>query len=120
MTLTAEQRRHLEHRLQEERARALRSLNQDLRGHASSTEQERAGDVSAMPTHMADLGSDTEQAEFEAANATRVSRELAEIEAALERLHSNPNRFGICEDTGKPIPFTRLDLVPWARTCEWR
>ena len=118
MTLTAEQRRHLEHRLQEERARALGSLNQDVLKHTSATEQERAGDVSAMPTHMADLGSDTEEAELEAANATRVSQELAEIDTALERLHRDPDRFGICEDTGKPIPFARLDLVPWARTCE--
>lgn len=118
MSLTADQLRHLESRLQEERARALDSLNQSVLGHADATEQEQAGDVSAWPSHIADLGSDTERAELEAANATRISRELSEIDAALQRLRRDPERFGICEDIGKPIPFARLDLVPWARTCE--
>ena len=58
------------------------------------------------------------QTELDASMATRVSRELAEIDAALDRLYRNPERFGICEDTGRDIPFERLDAVPWARTCE--
>jgi len=117
MSFTKKQLHHLEQRLQEERARAQRDLNQAaVAGRAPATEQDRAGDVSIVPTHMADLGSDTMENEFEAANATRVSAELAEIEAALERLHNTPDRFGICEETGKPIPFARLDLIPWART----
>jgi len=40
------------------------------------------------------------------------------IDAALERLYQAPEKFGRCEDTGKDIPFARLDLIPWARTCE--
>ncbi|HTS89368.1 MAG TPA: TraR/DksA family transcriptional regulator [Gemmatimonadales bacterium] len=121
MALTTKQLRHLEHRLQEERARAQRELNQTaVAGSApgTATEQDRSGDVASLPTHMADLGSDTMENEFEAANITRVSEELAEIDAALDRLHRAPERFGICEETGKPIPFARLDLIPWARTRE--
>jgi DnaK suppressor protein len=57
------------------------------------------------------------QAELDASNATRTSREFAEIEAALERLYARPDRFGICEDTGQQIPFERLEIIPWARTC---
>ena len=44
--------------------------------------------------------------------------QLAEIDAALERLYKRPDEYGRCERTGKPIPFKRLDLVPWARTCD--
>jgi RNA polymerase-binding transcription factor DksA len=66
---------------------------------------------------MADRGTDTMQEEIEAANVTRESRELAEIDAALERLYTAPERFGTCEDTGREIPFARLDVIPWARTC---
>ena len=44
-------------------------------------------------------------------------RELAEIDAALERLYNTPEKFGICEDTGEDIPYERLDIIPWARTC---
>jgi len=57
------------------------------------------------------------QAELDASNATRVSRELAEIDAAIERLRSSPEKYGVCEDTGEDIPYERLDLIPWARTC---
>ena len=117
MPLTATQRRHLARRLQEERARALRTLNASVDEHSDTDEQDRSGNLSAMPLHPADLGTDTMQAELDASNATRVSRELAEIDAAIERLQQTPAKYGVCEDTGEDIPFERLDLIPWARTC---
>jgi RNA polymerase-binding transcription factor DksA len=49
---------------------------------------------------------------------TDEQRRLFEIDAALDRLHRAPERFGVCEDTGKDIPFERLDVIPWARTCD--
>ena len=104
-------------RLRDERARALRALNRSVAEYSDETEEERSGDVTLMPTHQADLGSDTMQQELDASNATRMSRELAEIDAALERLVAAPDRFGVCEDTGEPIPFERLEIIPWARTC---
>jgi RNA polymerase-binding transcription factor DksA len=58
------------------------------------------------------------QEELDASNATRVSDELAEIDAALERLYQKPDQFGICEDSGREIPFERLKIIPWARTCD--
>ena len=117
MPLTATQRRHLARRLLEERARALRTLNASVDEHSDTDEQDRSGNLSAMPLHPADLGTDTMQAELDASNATRVSRELAEIDAAIERLQQTPAKYGVCEDTGEDIPFERLDLIPWARTC---
>ena len=117
MALTAAQRTHLEQRLQEERALALRTLNQSVDDHSDDSEQGRAGDLTSMPFHVADRGTDTMQTELDAANATRVSRELAEIDSALERLYRSPEKFGICEDTGREIPYERLGVVPWARTC---
>jgi DnaK suppressor protein len=117
MPLSEIQRRHLEQRLQEERARALRTLNRSISESSDEDEQDRAGDLSLMPFHPADLGTDTMQAELDASNATRVSRELAEIDAALERLYHSPETFGICEDTGADIPYERLEVIPWARTC---
>ena len=117
MALSSQQRAHLEMRLRDERARALRALNRSVAESSDETEEERSGDVTSMPTHQADLGSDTMQQELDASNATRMSRELAEIDAALERLVAAPDRFGVCEDTGEPIPFARLEIIPWARTC---
>jgi len=118
MSLSATQRKHLERRLLDERSRALRTLGRSAAENADGDEQDRSGDLTSMPLHMADLGTDTMQQELDASNATRVSRELAEIDVALEKLYQTPKKFGICEDTGKDIPFARLDLIPWARTCE--
>jgi DnaK suppressor protein len=117
VALTESQRTHLEHRLREERDRALRSLNRSVDASAEESQEDQAGDITKMPTHQADLGTDTMQDELDASNATRISRELAEIDAALERLFTDPERFGICEKTGAPISFERLDIIPWARTC---
>lgn len=117
MPLSEAQRRHLGKLLQEERTRALRTLNRSIDEHSDEDEQDRSGDLTVVPFHPADLGTDTMQAELDASNATRVSRELAEIDAALERLYHSPEKFGICEDTGAEIPYQRLEIIPWARTC---
>src|SRR3954468_23703903 len=118
MSLTDEQRTHLEHRLLEERDRATRLLNRSVDEYSDESEQDRSGDLTSLPFHMADRGTDTMQTELDATNATRVSRELAEIDAALERLYQHPEQFGICQETGEAIPYERLDIIPWARTCE--
>ena len=117
MALTDKQRRHLERRLREERAGTVRILDR-YQDEQSATERERAGDVSSFPTHPADEGTDTYDAEVEGSLAARATEALHEIDAALERLHRDPKRFGLCERTGEPIPFARLDLIPWARTCD--
>jgi DnaK suppressor protein len=118
MQLTTAQREHLERRLRDERERLLRDLNRGLADLSDGDEQDRAGDLTKVPFHFADRGTDSINTEVAASNATRESRELAAIDAALERLYRTPDRFGICEDTGKPIPFARLDVIPWARTCD--
>ena len=118
MSLSDAQRRHLERRLQEERTRLQRDLDRSLAVQEQEDEQDRAGDLTKYPFHPADLGTDTMDAELEVSNETRMSGELAEIDAALDRLHRTPERFGICEETARPIPFERLDIIPWARTCD--
>lgn len=117
MPLSEQQRRHLEQRLLEERDRLRRDLGAAEAEQASGEERQRAGDLSVFPSDMADRGTDTIDDEIDTANAERMSRELTEIDAALERLYQHPNQFGICEETGRPIPFERLDIIPWARTC---
>ena len=117
MPLSDAQRRHLERRLLEERARAQALLTRTLDAWSAEDEQARAGDLTLMPFHAADRGTDTMDTELEAAGATRVSRKLAEIDAALARLYATPEQFGRCADTDGWIAFERLDVVPWARTC---
>lgn len=115
MALTRAQRKHLERRLLEERQRLLRALAryaQDTR----DTVREESGDVSGFHFHIADAGTDTADQELDASNAARQTQELSEIDAALERLYQRPDDFGTCE-RGEPIPFERLDVLPWARRC---
>jgi DnaK suppressor protein len=118
MPLTPEQRSHLERRLHDERDRARQLLNRIVDERAESSEQDVTGDLSVVPFHPADLGTDTMSEELDVSNATRATRELAEIDAALQRLYSAPEQFGRCENTEKEIPFERLDVIPWARTCD--
>jgi RNA polymerase-binding transcription factor DksA len=117
MAMTAAQLEHMRTRLLEERARVTKDLS---RYHVETERslREESGQLSSAPVHMADLGTDTEDQEIDASNAARESRELEEIDAALERLYGHPETFGQCEKTGKPIPLARLDIIPWARTCD--
>jgi DnaK suppressor protein len=115
MPLTDSQRDLLAQRLREERARLLRALgryDETLR----TTEQDAAGDLSKVPFHFADVGTGTIEREIGAQEAGRVSRDLAEIDDALERLYRRPESFGRDERTGEQIPFERLKIIPWART----
>jgi len=116
MPMTTAQRKHLERRLLEERDRVTRSLAR-YAAATRDTVQEETGELSTFRSHLADLGSDTADRELDASNAARQTHELAEIDAALERLYHHPDEFGVCERAGEPIPFDRLDVLPWARTC---
>jgi RNA polymerase-binding transcription factor DksA len=113
--LSLEQREHLGRRLQEERQRLLGQLHAFEEVDADETSQDQAGDLSKFPTHPADLGTDANAEEVELAIGTRMSQELAEIDAALDRLATSPETFGQDDETGEPIPFERLDIIPYAR-----
>ena len=115
MALTTAQVAHLEKRLHEERARLVEQLNAFEDVEQSDDSQSLAGDLSNMPTHAADLGTDAINEAIEVSIGTRVSAELSEIDAALDRLVSAPATFGMDEETGEPIPFARLDIIPYAR-----
>ena len=50
-----------------------------------------------------------------AALVLQVQGQLAEVEAALERLAAGA--YGVCEQCGQPIAPARLEARPAARTC---
>jgi RNA polymerase-binding transcription factor len=116
MALTEEQRQRIEERLREERARVLSVLRHFDEDSATSLTA-ASGDLSDYPFHVADHGTDSYDQEMDTVQAERAGRELEEIDDALRRLYEAPDRFGICENTGDPIPLERLEIIPWARTC---
>jgi len=114
--MTKDQRTHLERRLIEERDRITKLLTRYADQHEDEDQEEESGDITKMPLHMADQGTDTMQQELDAVMVDRESSTLAEIDAALERLYHKPDTYGVSQETGKEIPFERLDIVPWATT----
>ena len=74
-----------------------------------------AGDLSSMPIHMADMGTDNFEQEFALGLMDSDRKILAEIREALQRI--DKGTFGICEGTGKPIAKARLNAKPWAKYC---
>ena len=113
--LSQKEREHLGRRLQEERTRLLDQLHAFEEIGADESSQDQAGDLSKFPTHPADLGTDANAEDVELVIGSRMSQELAEIDAALDRLATSPDTFGQDEETGEPIAFERLDIIPYAR-----
>jgi RNA polymerase-binding transcription factor DksA len=113
---TEEQLAHLENRLLEERKKALRGLgvfdraSKEDRGAVDS-------DLAAYTDHMADQGTEAMEREKAALFATKEGRYLYRLQEALRRLYRDPDNFGRCHATGKPIGFQRLDALPHARYC---
>lgn len=62
-----------------------------------------------------DAALDAAQDELTSRMAEVESRELAQIENALERMREGS--YGVCELTGKPIPQARLQALPYATLC---
>lgn len=77
--------------------------------------QDAAGDLSSMPIHMADLGSDNYEKEFTLGLIEGEREILRQIDAALSRIKDGT--YGICEATGRPISKARLKARPWAKYC---
>jgi RNA polymerase-binding transcription factor DksA len=89
----------------------------ELIGRVDSLEDEAlrssGGNLSNMPLHMADVGTDTFDQEFALNMAASDREKLAEIDAALQRI--TDRTYGVCQITGKPIPKARLDANPLAK-----
>lgn len=76
---------------------------------------ESAGDLSQMPIHMADIGTDNYEQEFTLGLIANERETLKEIDEALARIDAGT--YGVCLGTHKPISKARLDARPWARYC---
>lgn len=74
-----------------------------------------AGELSAVPFHPADLGSDTFEQSLSLALLENESSSLREIDLALERM--DHGTYGACEECGNPIGKARLRALPQATLC---
>ncbi|MBN1589686.1 MAG: TraR/DksA C4-type zinc finger protein [Pirellulales bacterium] len=103
-----------------ERLLALRArLRGDVNNMANAALHKRRsdanGDLSSMPIHMADMGTDNFEQEFTLHLMQNDEDTLSRIEIALERLEEGV--YGECEMCGARIPKARLNALPYATTC---
>ena len=114
-TLTATDTKHFKQMLLEKRMEILKNVIEIEDEALKKSRLDATGDLSSMPIHMADLGSDNFEQEFALGLMDGERKLLREIDYALERI--NQGTFGICTGTGQPIAKARLEAQPWARYC---
>jgi RNA polymerase-binding transcription factor DksA len=75
-----------------------------------------SGNLSHMPIHMADLGTDNFEQENTLNLLANEENILAEITAALDRM--DKGIYGLCEECkGEILPKGRLKELPYTRYC---
>ena len=95
--------------LLDKRRAAMRLLN----GMEDAALRSPDGNLSNMPNHMADMGSDVYDQDFTLSMAEGERKILEEIDAALLRIENKT--YGVCQLSGKPISKARLEAKPWAK-----
>lgn len=83
----------------------------------AATQAARCAEHEALAVRLrgltdADSGLERELAE---AGAARARETMGDVEHALERIEDGT--YGWCERCGEPVPFERLEAIPWARLC---
>jgi RNA polymerase-binding transcription factor DksA len=101
----------------------LVSLRARLRGDVTAmadsalrkTRSEASGDLSSMPIHMADVGTDAFEQEFTLSLMEHDGSALEQIEAALVRIEDG--LYGVCVECEAKIPKARLQVLPQTPHC---
>ena len=87
----------------------------NVRHMEDETLRKSRSELSSMPIHMADMGSDNYELENMLGLMDSERRIVREIDDALHRIEEGT--YGICEGNNEPIPKARLNAIPWARYC---
>ncbi|UUZ85340.1 TraR/DksA C4-type zinc finger protein [Paenibacillus sp. P26] len=92
----------------------------ELEAHFAQEEDDESlldstGELSSYDNHPADIGTETFERSRDQAVDRNLEEELEQIGAALARMQSG--EYGTCAVCGKPIPFERLQAVPYSPYC---
>jgi DnaK suppressor protein len=102
-------------RLTAMRARLVGDVNAMADSALNKTGGEAGGNLSNVPIHMADLGTDAYEQEFTISRIENEEELLESIEDALKRIESG--EFGVCTECGAKIPKVRLNAIPHTPYC---
>ena len=97
------------------RARLRGDLDQMTDEALRRTQSEASGNLSNVPLHMADLGTENYDQEFTLGLIESEQATLEQVQSALGRL--NAGTFGKCEECHEPIAKPRLQALPYTRHC---
>ena len=73
------------------------------------------GNLSNVPLHMADLGTDNYDQEFTLGLIENEQSTLELVNEALSRMEQGS--YGLCVECSEPISKPRLQAIPYARHC---
>jgi RNA polymerase-binding transcription factor DksA len=76
---------------------------------------ETSGQLSNVPLHMADVGTDAFEQEVSSSLLQNERQIQGEVAAALDR--TEDGTFGLCQNCGGEIGKGRLDALPYTRYC---
>lgn len=113
--LSAANIEHFKQLLLQKRREIISNVNEMEDETLKKSRLDASGDLSSMPIHMADIGTDNYEQEFALGLMDSERKLLRETDDALQRIEEGT--YGICEGTGKQIPKARLEAQPWARYC---
>lgn len=100
--------------------KSLLALRERIRGdvqalHDEALPQGDSGNLSSMPIHLADMGTDAFEQEFTLGLLHNEEQVLEQIEEALGRIEEGT--FGTCEECQTTIPRERLEALPYTAYC---
>jgi RNA polymerase-binding transcription factor DksA len=100
------------HRLVHQRAKLLQVRGALLK-RIKRLAKDASEDTPGYSIHMADAGTDSFDRDLTLSLASFEQEALYEVDAALQRV--DDGTYGVCELTGQPIPWKRLEAIPWTR-----
>jgi DnaK suppressor protein len=97
------------------RARLRGDLNQMTDEALRRDQPDSSGNLSNVPLHMADVGTENYDQEFTLEMIENEQGTLGEVYEALSRIEAGT--FGRCEECSEPIARPRLQALPYTRHC---
>lgn len=97
------------------RARLRGDVNGMADAALNKTRSEASGDLSSMPIHPADVGSDNFEQEFTLSLMENEEETLEQIDGALERIEEGV--YGQCIECDGKILKARLQAIPHTPYC---
>ncbi len=79
------------------------------------TQNESSNNLSNVPLHMADVGTENYDQEFTLGLIENEQDTLDQVRAALKRIEAGT--FGTCEECGDLIAKPRLQALPYTKHC---